>query len=515
MGIAAHGAQPVPAHDGPQRVAGGAAIALVGGGVSFLLTTIYQIAVARGLGTAGFGLFVLALAVSSFLAEACDLGLEYGVLRFGAIAHGAGDPGRLRAVVRRALLGAFVAGSVASVLLVLGAEVVAGAFSKPKLAGVLVPLAVAVPFTSCSEIGRASLRAMGRVLPPVAADSVIAPAVRLTAGLAALSVAADPSHVAVGYAVTEVVVLAATLAMVWRVVPHQGQPGATTGLLRYSAPMSLNRLILYTNNQTEVFVLGLLEPAGPLGIFGIARRLSMLIGALLTSISVLFNPMVADLHNRERGGELDRLFKASTRWLFTLGLPLCLMALLFAPDVMRLFGKGFVPGAPALAILAVGQLVNVGTGTVAGVLAMIGRVKLSVLNALLFLGLSLALDVLLIPHWDLIGAAVASSTAVAAVNLLRLGQVRSILGILPYDRRFLRPVAAGVLSGALAWIIPYPRLDVLPRLMLEGFVLVLAYFGLLAMFGIDPVDREVAAALRARLRRRRSVEERNHVTSHG
>jgi O-antigen/teichoic acid export membrane protein len=146
---------------------------------------------------------------------------------------------------------------------------------------------------------------------------------------------------------------------------------------------------------------------------------------------------------------------------------------------------------------------------------MIGRVKLSVLNALLFLGLSLAQDVLLIPHWDLIGAAVASSTAVAAVNLLRLGQVRSILGILPYDRRFLRPVAAGVLSGALAWIIPYPRLDVLPRLMLEGFVLVLAYFGLLAMFGIDPVDREVAAALRARLRRRRSVEERNHVTSHG
>jgi O-antigen/teichoic acid export membrane protein len=86
---------------------------------------------------------------------------------------------------------------------------------------------------------------------------------------------------------------------------------------------------------------------------------------------------------------------------------------------------------------------------------MIERVKLSVLNAVLFLGLSLALDLLLILRWGLVGAAVAGSTAVAAVNLLRPGQVRSILGILPYDRRFLRPVAAGILSGALAWIIPY------------------------------------------------------------
>jgi O-antigen/teichoic acid export membrane protein len=300
---AAHEAQPAPVHDGRQRVAAVAAIALGGGGVSFLLTTAYQIAVARSLGTAGFGLFVLALAISSFLAEACDLGLDYGVLRFGAIARGAGDLGRLRA----------------------------------------------------------SLRAMGRALPSMASNSVIAPAVWLTVGLLALSVAADPHHVALGYGVTEVGVLAVTLAMVGRLVPRQGRPGSTTSLLRYSAPMSLNHLILYTNNQTEVFVLGPLHPARPLGIFGIARLLSMLIGSLLASISVLFNPMVADLHNRERGGELDRLFKTSTRWLFTLGFPPCLMTLLFAPDVMRLFGLGFAPGAAALAILAVGQLVNVGT----------------------------------------------------------------------------------------------------------------------------------------------------------
>ena len=57
-----------------------------------------------------------------------------------------------------------------------------------------------------------------------------------------------------------------------------------------------------------VLVLGLLQPAGPVGVFGVARRLSMLVGSLLTSISVLFNPMVADLHHKRHHTELDRLF---------------------------------------------------------------------------------------------------------------------------------------------------------------------------------------------------------------
>src|ERR671937_84989 len=93
----------------PATDASGMEVARVAGGLSMLLSTAYQIVIARQLGPAGFGLFILALAISTFLAEACDLGLDYGVLRFGGIARGAGDPGRFRSVARRGLLGAFAA----------------------------------------------------------------------------------------------------------------------------------------------------------------------------------------------------------------------------------------------------------------------------------------------------------------------------------------------------------------------------------------------------------------------
>jgi O-antigen/teichoic acid export membrane protein len=285
-----------------------------------------------------------------------------------------------------------------------------------------------------------------------------------------------------------------TVGVLLRLLPRAGRRVQPKGLFRYSLPMSLNRVLLYTNNQTEIFVLGLLQPAGPVGVFGVARRLSTLLGSLLASIAVLFNPMVADLHHRGQHEELDRLFKTATRWLFTIAFPLCLVEFAFARDLLHLFGPGFGSGAAALA--------NLGTGTVAGLLAMIGRARLSALNSLFFLGLSLLLDFLLIPHWDVLGAAIANASALAAVNLLRLVQVRRDLGIIPYDRRFLRPLAAGLAAVAVAWLLPLSALGALPRLGLRVLVLGGLYLALLVLFGIEPDDREVARALRERLRRR-------------
>jgi O-antigen/teichoic acid export membrane protein len=486
-----------PGSDAPRRVAGGAMLALAGNGVSFLMTTAYQIAIARSLGTAGMGVLLLALAISTLLAEACDLGLDYGVLRFGAIAHGAADPGRFRSVVRRGLFGAFTAGAFASALLAAGATLVAVAFGEPGMVPVLGPLALAIPFTATAGVARNCLRAMGRAAPSVASDSLIAPSVRLAAALVALRVAADPRHVAIAYAVTEALACLATLGMLLRLLPRGGRPVRPSGLYRYSLPMSLNRLILYTNNQTEVLVLGLLEPAGPVGVFGVTRRLSMMLGSLLTSMSVLLIPMVADLHHRRENAELDRLFRAATRWLFTIGFPLCLVEILFGRDLLGLFGPGFSSGATALAILALGQLVNVSTGTVAGVLAIIGRTRLSVFDSVLFLALSVGLDLLLIPRWSILGAAVANASALAAVNLLRIVQVRQALAIVPYDRRFLRPLAAGLVAGAVAWLLPLAALDLVPRLSLRLLTLGTIYAGLLVAFGIDPVDREVVRAFRS------------------
>lgn len=482
-------------------MAGAALIALAGGGVSFVLSIAYQIVLARHLGTEGVGVLILGLAIANLLAEGSDLGLDYGLLRLGSIAHGAGETGRYRAIVRHGLRGALIAGAVAGAALAAGSTLVAGAFGEPDLAGVLVPLAFAVPFIASSEIVRAALRAMGDARRPVASNSVIAPTLRLITGAWAVVLTPTAEAAAWAYLITECLVFVITTGMLWRRLPPADEHVAEVpGLFRFSLPMSFNRMVLFSNNQTEVVILGFFSPAAAVGIFGIARRLSVMIGALLTSVATLFNPMVADLHHSQRIEELDRVFKASTRWVFTIALPVCLAEVLFAPAILGVMGEGFEDGATALMVLALGQLINVGTGTIANLQAMAGYARITLFNSLFLLSLSLVLDLLLIPRYDVLGAAVASTISLVTVNLLRLWQIHRNLGLVPYDRSFFRPIAAAVPAGILAVVVPVPSMADAAELVVRGFILCAVYAGMLFALGFEPIDQEIGRAIVARAR---------------
>jgi len=472
--------------------------------VSFALSIAYQVVIARALGPAAFGFLVLAVAISGFFAEGSDIGLHFGVLRFGGIAHGAGDPGRFRAVLRSAIWGSLVIGVVAGAVLAASSELIAELFGKPGLGPVLVPLALSVPLIGTREVVRAALRAMGNAARPVAATSLIGPSVRLLTGVWAVSLVPSAPAVAWAYFLTEaVVLLSATLMLMPLLRPADRQAAPVKELYRFSMPMSLNRLLIYSNNRTEILFLGFLAPSATVGVYGVARRLSALISSLLASVAFLFLPVVADLHHSNRTRELDQVFKTSTRWLFTLALPVCLVEVLFAPQIMAAFGEDFAEGSIALVVLAIGQLVNAGTGTVAGVQAMAGYAKLTLINSVFFLSLSIVLDLLLIPWLGLLGAAVAASASVVTVNLLRMWQIRKNLGLVPYDRTFVRPIVAALPAALVAWFLPLPHLDGLVNVAIRACVLGVVYVAALLAQGVEPIDREIARSAMARLKGRR------------
>jgi O-antigen/teichoic acid export membrane protein len=485
-----------------RKVAGGAALVLVSGAAQFVIATAYHVIVARHLGAASYGLLILGQTVSIFLGQIGLLGLDWGVLRFGAIAFGQGDMARLRAVVWRGLIGVLGAGVAGAALLAVASQVVADTFDKPALARVLIPLAMAIPFTAGADLMQAALRVMGRAAASTSMQYLVTPVLRVGVVVVVVAGGGDVRSVAIGYTVAEVGAFLATFAVLVARLPRAAgavASGPVDGMYRFSFSMLLNRLVLYPNDESEVFVLGLLRASGPVGVFGVAKRLSLILGTLLSSTGLLLNPMSAELHHQGRLRELERLFAVTTRWLFTLGLPVCLVEVLFARDVVTAFGAEFASGASVLAILAIGQLVNVGTGTVAGLLAMVGESRLTLFNSLLFLGLSLGFDFALIPIYGVVGAAVANATALAVMNVLRVVQMRRRLGFRVYDARFLKPLGAGALAGVIAYVLPSPWTGV-ARLALRGGVLLAVYFATLLVLRVEPEDRDVARAALRRVR---------------
>src|SRR5205085_5455522 len=126
-------------------------------------------------------------------------------------------------------------------------------------------------------------------------------------------------------------------------------------------------------SQADKILLGLYLNPRMVGIYVLASTLSAFVPIVLQSVNQIFAPVIADLHAHDRFDVLQRLFQTLTKWVFALSLPLAFVMILFARQLMRIFGPDFEAGWPVLVIGAVGQLVNCGVGSVGYLLLMSGN----------------------------------------------------------------------------------------------------------------------------------------------
>jgi O-antigen/teichoic acid export membrane protein len=169
----------------------------------------------------------------------------------------------------------------------------------------------------------------------------------------------------------------------------------------------------------------------------------------LTSLSLVFSPFAADLHARGERERLDELFKRSTRWALSATLPLLIILFIAADDVLHAFSARFEVGETALRILLAGQAVNVATGSVGFILIMTGFTGIDLLDNAVGIGLLVGLAAALTAAFGIEGTATAAAVSVAGLNVVRLVQVRSRVGIQPYDRAYAR-LAVPAVGAALA-----------------------------------------------------------------
>src|SRR5579862_9832606 len=110
----------------------------------------------------------------------------------------------------------------------------------------------------------------------------------------------------------------------------------------------------------------------------------------------------------------------------------------------------------------------------------------------------------LIPVWGLVGAAVAAAITNAGTNLWNLLEVRSVLGLSPFSRSYLRLLGPTIVS-VLAVVGLKSQAHLLGRVWLgsrAGLIgSYLVFAGMVAVLGLDEDDRLVAQALWSRVRK--------------
>jgi O-antigen/teichoic acid export membrane protein len=172
------------------------------------------------------------------------------------------------------------------------------------------------------------------------------------------------------------------------------------------------------------------------------------------AVSQSVQPRLAEALATGEPAAAKRLYQVATGWLVLVTWPIILLVVTYAPVYLAVFGPGYRAGAPVVVVLACAMLVATGCGMVDMVLSMAGRTSANLVNVLIALGVTIGLDVLLIPRLGALGAAVGLACAVTVNNLLPLSQV--------YRSAALHPFGAGTLAaGALA----VTCFGVLPRIV--------------------------------------------------
>jgi O-antigen/teichoic acid export membrane protein len=178
-----------------------------------------------------------------------------------------------------------------------------------------------------------------------------------------------------------------------------------------------------------VAALGGLVPAA---VYAVAGRFVVLIQFANQGVSQSVQPRLAEALATDDRATANHLYQTATGWLVLVTWPISLLVMLFAPLYLGLFGGGYTAGAPVVVVLAGAMLVATGCGMVDMVLAMAGRTSWNLLNVLIALGVTIGLDVLLIPRYGALGAAIGLACAMVANNLLPLIQVGRVAGLHPF-----------------------------------------------------------------------------------
>jgi O-antigen/teichoic acid export membrane protein len=183
-------------------------------------------------------------------------------------------------------------------------------------------------------------------------------------------------------------------------------------------PFTFIAFIGTLNTELASVLLGVWGDNESVAYFKVAMQAVTLIALGLTSINAVIMPNVARLYKKGDLKATQALLTKSVRLSSLVSLPIIFTLIIFGEfAISLLYGKDYLEAYPILVILCIGQLVNVLMGSVGLVLGMTGNEKSTLKVQFITLLLNLVLLTVLIPMYDVIGAAISISVSLVVWNV--------------------------------------------------------------------------------------------------
>lgn len=467
---------------------GGTAVIFVGLVVGKLFALLGQVVIVRNLSPSVFGTLALGYTIATLVANLVVVGIPEGIARY--LGTGRGDPDTVGLEVAGFAIVTSVACAAAGLVYV-SRDFVSKLLDSPPLSELLpifaayvVVLAVAKTTISVLRGHEVTTRAtLARDIVPKAGAFFV---------LCLWLWFGRPYDGALAYwlSIPFFMLVTAGIFAIRRVSFRVPSPETVHRLLSFSWPLAFEGALVLFMGHIDILMIGYFRTQTEVGYYKAVQPLALIVLFFLNALVFVYLP-VATRHFENRELEhLRTLFKTGTKWVSLATCPLVVLLAVFSEGVLRvLYDPAYTAGAVALSILAVGTYLRVVVGPTGATIKAIDRTKVDLVASAVGLGVNVGANLLLIPRYGIVGAAIGTSLGYLAFNVVDLVVIYRSVSAVPFSASAVVPIGlTAVTAVGIRSLFAGGRSPV--ELAVIGVVLVVAEGAFL--FGGTGLDEEDA-----------------------
>jgi O-antigen/teichoic acid export membrane protein len=399
--------------------------------IAAVVQFILRIFLAKYFGPADLGLYTLAFTVYSFGLIASCFGTDIGVTKY--VAEAGGNSNRINLLVTSGISISFVSGSIMGLILYLASPYISIYFFKmPELTALLRIVSFAYPFIGLEKTTLGFLNGVRR-MRFFAFINIFQNILVIVMTIIFALTGHD-----IKYAIIGLVIPVALISLIglFYIRKSLSWPKMTEWLPAIKMLLAFGFYVVLANSlgtiqtYTDSTLLGYFMKDVDVGLYAVAGVLVLAVRLPSQAVQVITGPMIASYWGKNEIGKIEYLINKCMNYSAFYAISVAFVLGFLSHDLIVLFfGKDFVDAASPFQILLVGAVFPAIGTSIGSALANTAYVKITFRITGIAVLLNIILNIILIPKFGIIGAALATSTTMTVSSLIHLYFIQRLIGI--------------------------------------------------------------------------------------
>lgn len=404
-------------------------ITLIASIIGMILGFVLSIILGRYFGAKNLGIYNMVSIIYSFAVIFSGIGISSSIIKFAAETKN--DRGKFNIIVSSGIITSLFLGIGFSVLFYFTSDIFEGIFKMQGLSGLLKILSPVFPFSLISLVLFGMLNGI-REMKKSGIAAIVQSVSMIVVSLFLLYRGFGISGLVIGTVLSSVV---SCIYLIW-ITRHyfelelKGYVQTTKKMLLFGTQIFGANLLNAINYQADMIIVGYFLTATDLGYYGVAVALSKFFWILPQAIQKITYPATSEYLKMKNYTALQIMIDKSMKYTACILSPIALGIGFFGEKIITgLYRMDFNFSVLPLLILVIGTVIYGVIISIGSTITGAGRPDLGLKAIIISTTSNIVLNVLLIPSFGIIGAAIATTVTYVAYSLVTIYIIIKILKV--------------------------------------------------------------------------------------